>query len=113
MIGQGMTHSVGRPDGATPLRVLVMVIAGGINTPAGMDSEAPRQGCTVFRPGVEEGCKPRRRPRDSSVGKILTTPPGCRTIKLARGVRHPAGVVYLSQGLLSRGHRHFVPRHPV
>ena len=30
---------------------------------------APRQGCTVFSPGVEEGHKPRRRPRDSSAGR--------------------------------------------
>ena len=37
--------------------------------PPGSDSEAPRQGCSVFSPGVEEGRKPRRRPRDRSVGK--------------------------------------------
>ena len=31
-------------------------------------SEAPRQGCSVFSPSVEAGRKPRRRPRDRSVG---------------------------------------------
>ena len=31
--------------------------------------DAPRQGCSVFSPGVEEGRKPRRRPRDGSVGR--------------------------------------------
>ena len=41
--------------------------------------DAPRQGCSVFSPGVEEGRKPRRRPRDSSVGKFPSTPPGRRT----------------------------------
>ena len=33
----------------------------------------------MFSPGVEEGRKPRRRPRDSSVGKFPSTPPGRRT----------------------------------
>ena len=47
--------------------------------PPGSASEAPRQGCSVFSPGVEEGRKPRRRPRDSSVGKFPSTPPGRRT----------------------------------
>ena len=72
-----------------------MVIARETETPSGSASEAPRQGCSVFSPGVKEGRKPRRRPRDSSVEKSPTTPPGCRTIKLARGVRHPDGVVYI------------------
>ena len=31
--------------------------------------EAPRQGCSVFSPVVEEGRKPRRRPRDRSAGR--------------------------------------------
>ena len=40
--------------------------------------DAPRQGCSVLSPDVE-GRKPRRRPRDSSVGKFPSTPPGRRT----------------------------------
>ncbi len=39
-----------------------------------MVNDAPRQGCSVFRPGVEEGRMPRRRPRDSSVGKKTPRP---------------------------------------
>ena len=73
---------------------LVMVIARGINAPAGSAGcEAPRQGCSVFSPGVEEGRKPRRRPWDRSAEKIPLDPARGRTIKLAWGVRHPRGVV--------------------
>ena len=52
------------PSGATPLRDRQ---AGSSLSESG--SEAPRQGCSVFSPSVEEGRKPRRRPRDRSAGK--------------------------------------------
>ena len=70
------------------------------------------EGCTVFSPAVEEGRKPRRRPRDSSAGRNPLDPARGRTIKLIRRVRHPIGVVYISGDPLTRGLRHFVPRHP-
>ncbi len=41
------------------------------------------EGYSVFSPGVEEGRKPRRRPRDRSAWRNPPpTPPGCRTYQL-------------------------------
>ena len=95
------------PSGATPLRDRQ---AGSSLSESG--SEAPRQGCSVFSPGVEEGRKPRRRPRDRSAGKNPLDPARGRTIKPTRGVRHPGGVVYLLCIFVSRGRRSYAPPTP-
>ena len=97
---------------STPVGVLVMVIGKGINVPTGSDGKAPRQGCSVFSPSVEEGRKPRRRPRGRSVGKNPLDPARGRTIKPTRGVRHPGGVVYLLCIFVSRGRRSYAPPTP-
>ena len=57
-------------------------------------NEAPRQGCPVFSPGVEEGRKPRRRPRDSSAGRNPHDPDRVSHLPDRQSVRHPIGVVF-------------------
>ena len=66
----------------------------------------------MFSPSVEEGRKPRRRPRGRSVGKNPLDPARGRTIKPTRGVRHPGGVVYLLCIFVSRGRRSYASPTP-
>ena len=45
--------------------------------------------------------------------QVIPRPPRVSHLPVRQLVRHPSGVVYLYRGPLSRGLRHFVPRHAI
>ena len=61
----------------------------------GWGTRHPDRGAQCLARVSRRGASPDEDPGIARWEKSPTTPPGCRTIKLARGVRHPDGVVYI------------------